>query len=66
MKRLAAFPRRFSRPTRKIPWKQIIGMRHKVVHDYLQVDFDIVWAVVTADLPPLIADLERFVPPLSP
>jgi uncharacterized protein with HEPN domain len=50
----------------EVPWKQIVGMRHKVVHDYLQVDFDIVWAVVTADLPPLIADLERFVPPLSP
>jgi uncharacterized protein with HEPN domain len=46
-----------------IPWKQIIGMRHKVVHDYLHVDYDIVWAVVTTDLPPLIAALEKFVPP---
>ena len=47
----------------EIPWKQIIGMRHKVVHDYLHVDYDIVWAVVTTDLPPLIAELEKFVPP---
>ena len=47
----------------KVPWKQIIGMRHKVVHDYLHVDYDIVWAVVTGDLPPLITDLEKFVPP---
>jgi uncharacterized protein with HEPN domain len=50
----------------EIPWKQIIGMRHKVVHDYLHVDYDIVWAVVTTDLPPLIVQLEKFVPPLSP
>ena len=50
----------------EIPWKQIVGMRHKVVHDYLHVDYDIVWAVVTADLPPLIADLDKFVPPVSP
>ncbi len=50
----------------EVPWKQIIGMRHKVVHDYLHVDFDIVWAVVTADLPPLIGHLEKFVPPFSP
>ena len=50
----------------EIPWKQIVGMRHKVVHDYLHVDYDIVWAVVTADLPPLIADLDNFVPPVSP
>lgn len=46
----------------EIPWKAIVGMRHKVVHDYLHVDFDIVWDVVTADLPPLIAQLEKLVP----
>ena len=33
-------------------------MRHKVVHDYLGVDEDIVWQVVTEDLPPLIVSLE--------
>jgi uncharacterized protein with HEPN domain len=42
----------------EIPWPQVIGIRNKVVHDYLHVDFDIVWAVVTADLPPLIAQLK--------
>jgi uncharacterized protein with HEPN domain len=31
----------------EIPWSKIIGMRHKVVHDYLHVDFDIVWDVAT-------------------
>jgi len=41
-------------------------MRHKVVHDYLHVDYDIVWAVVTMDLPPLIIDLEKFAPRLAP
>jgi uncharacterized protein with HEPN domain len=50
----------------EIPWKQIVGMRHKVVHDYLHVDYDFVWAVVTGDLHPLIADLEKFVPPPPP
>ena len=47
----------------EIPWKQIVGMRHKVVHDYLHVDYDIVWGVVTVDLSSLIADLEKVVPP---
>ena len=37
--------------------------RHKVVHDYLGVDEDIVWQVVTGDLPQLIAALEPLVPP---
>ena len=40
-------------------------MRHKVVHDYLGVDEDIVWQVVTEDLPPLIASLEKILESLS-
>lgn len=43
----------------EIPWKAIIGMRHKVVHDYLYVDQDLVWDVVTRDLEPLIARLAK-------
>lgn len=44
------------------PWANIVGMRHKVVHDYLGVDEDIVWQVVTEDLPELVALLEPLVP----
>ena len=49
----------------EIPWLEIVGMRHKVVHDYLGVDEDIVWQVVTEDLPPLIASLEKILRPPS-
>jgi uncharacterized protein with HEPN domain len=42
----------------EIPWREITGMRHKIVHDYLDVDEDIVWEVVTRDLPSLITILE--------
>ena len=45
-----------------IPWKAIIGMRHKVVHDYMDVDEDIVWDTVTTELQPLIDQLKRVVP----
>jgi Protein of unknown function DUF86 len=43
--------REFSDRHPEIPWADIIGMRHKVVHDYLGIDEDIVWQVVTKDLP---------------
>ena len=46
-----------------IPWRQVIGMRHRMVHDYLAVDLEIVWAVVSEDLDPLISALERVLPP---
>ena len=47
----------------QIPWSDVIGMRHKIVHDYLDVDFDVVWEVVTTDLPELIGQLGPIVPP---
>ena len=45
-----------------VPWANIIGMRHKVVHDYLGVDEDIVWQVATSDLPQLVSTLEDIAP----
>ena len=41
-----------------IPWKQIIGMRNKIAHDYMNIDADIVWEVSTRNIPMLIAQLE--------
>lgn len=46
-----------------IPWPEIIGMRNRIVHGYDQVDFDILWAVVQQDLPPLIDQLRGTLQP---
>jgi len=43
----------------EVPWHRIIGMRHKLVHDYLDVDTNIVWDVATVELPLLLPVLER-------
>lgn len=43
----------------QIPWKAIVGMRTKVVHDYLDVDEDIVWDTVMRELPKLLSVLEK-------
>lgn len=47
----------------EIDWRDIIAMRHVLVHDYDQIELDIVWDVVTTRLPGLIAALEPLVPP---
>ncbi|OQA41416.1 MAG: hypothetical protein BWY52_02570 [Chloroflexi bacterium ADurb.Bin325] len=39
----------------EIPWAQIIGMRHVLVHGYFDIDLDIVWAAIEKDIPPLKA-----------
>jgi len=42
-----------------IPWADIIGMRHKLVHVYYAVDLNIVWTTVSEYIPPLLAELQR-------
>ncbi len=42
-----------------IPWEGIIGLRNRLIHGYDNVDFDILWQIVTKDLPPLIESLEK-------
>ena len=44
-----------------IPWKQVVGIRHRIVHDYMDVDYDVLWEVATGDLPGLIGALEGIV-----
>jgi uncharacterized protein with HEPN domain len=42
-----------------VPWPQIVGMRHRLVHAYFEIDYEQVWRALTDDLPPLVAQLER-------
>ncbi len=46
----------------EIPWPDIIGMRHRLIHAYFEINLDILWETVTTDLPPLIASLENILP----
>lgn len=47
----------------QIPWEAIAGMRSKIVHDYMNVDEDIVWDSVMHELPSLVTELKQIVPP---
>ena len=47
----------------EMPWQRIIAMRHRLVHDYNRIDFDVVWRVAQVELAELIAQLEPLVPP---
>jgi uncharacterized protein with HEPN domain len=49
-----------------IPWREIIGLRHRLIHGYAEVQLDRVWAIVQNDLAPLIAALEPLIPPDEP
>ena len=38
----------------QIPWREMIGMRNRIVHAYFEVDLDVVWQVIINDLPRLL------------
>ena len=41
-----------------IPWPDMVGMRNRLVHDYFDINLDILWATIQDNLPDLIQALE--------
>jgi uncharacterized protein with HEPN domain len=46
-----------------IPWAEMIGMRNLMIHEYDDIDLEIVWDTVQQSLPHLIGQIEPLVPP---
>lgn len=44
-----------------IPWQAIKGMRNKIVHEYGDVEFDIVHHTITEDIPKICEELDILV-----
>lgn len=42
----------------QVPWAAIAGTRNRLIHGYFDVDLDIVWTIVTQDIPVLIPQIE--------
>lgn len=42
-----------------IAWTDIAGLRNRIVHDYGNVDLDIIFSTLTEDIPWLITELEK-------
>lgn len=48
----------------EVPWKEMISMRNKVLHEYFGVDLEIFWKTITEDIPLLKEQIKRL-PELS-
>ena len=50
----------------EIPWADVAGFRHKLVHDYSGIDFSILWDAMTKDVPALLPMFRKLAEQLPP
>jgi uncharacterized protein with HEPN domain len=43
----------------EIPWREMSGTRNRLIHAYEEVDYDIVWQILSKDLPPLRKSIQH-------
>lgn len=44
-------PDEFKEKYFEIEWHKIVGLRHRIVHDYFGIDLEIIWQILKKDLP---------------
>ena len=50
----------------EIPWEKIIGTRHRLAHEYDEIQLAIIYRIATVHVPDLIPQLEKILAALSP
>lgn len=43
----------------EIPWRQIYGLRNRIIHDYEGINLNLIWEIIKEDLPDLYVRLLR-------
>lgn len=57
-------PKGFQADHSEIDWGQIIGLRNVIIHRYDQIEDERMWAIITTQVPQLLAQVSPLVPPL--
>ena len=52
-------PQSVREKNRNMPWKEMVGMRNKVIHEYFGVDPEILWQTVRSDMPVLKEKMKK-------
>jgi len=47
----------------EIPWRPIMAQRHRLAHEYGEIDDTLIWRVATVHVPALIEQLKPLLPP---
>lgn len=49
----------------EIPWREVIGQRNILPHEYGQIDHELLYKTATEDIPDLISVIQNLLPPLD-
>ena len=52
-------PREFKDKYPSIPWKGIAGMRNFLIHEYFEIDLDLVWDTIESRIPELKTEIKK-------
>ena len=55
----------FRSENHQIPWSKIRGMRNHLAHGYFIIDYDLVWNVITTEIPKLKTEIESLLKQLE-
>ncbi|PTW01320.1 uncharacterized protein with HEPN domain [Halanaerobium saccharolyticum] len=50
---------------KNVPWGRMIGLRNIVIHEYFGVDLNIIWQIVTVNLPETKPKIEEILKKMS-
>ena len=56
-------PEGFRRKHSGIPWREMAGMRDKLIHEYFGVDVAVLWKTATEDVPPVREAVDELLAP---
>lgn len=51
----------FSKVHPEVPWREMYGLRNRIVHDYEGVNLQLVWEIIREDLPELQRSLQKLI-----
>jgi uncharacterized protein with HEPN domain len=58
----AKISKEFRKAHSEIPWREMVGLRNRLIHEYFRIDFGAVWDTIHKDLPKLIEIIDPLVP----
>ncbi|MCL5099688.1 MAG: DUF86 domain-containing protein [Candidatus Marsarchaeota archaeon] len=54
-----SLPKDFTERHKGVEWRGVIGMRNFLVHEYFEIDMEVVWNTIEKDIPKLKAEISK-------